>query len=164
MQGDLADINILKQKLISLLSQKNISISTAESCTGGMLGATLTSIPGISQYYGYGFVTYSNDAKQKLIGVKENTLLKYGAVSSQTAMEMAEGALKVSGSDIAVSATGIAGPGGGTAKKKVGLVYIAYASKEKSIYKELNLSGDRESIRIQTVSDILNLIIEQLDK
>ena len=82
MSDILLDIENLKQKLYTVLHDKNLTLSTAESCTGGMMGACLTSIPGISDHYGYGFVTYSNDAKQKLLGVNEDTLLKYGAVSS----------------------------------------------------------------------------------
>lgn len=164
MTDILSVIESLKQKLFLLLKEKNITLSTAESCTGGMIGACLTSVPGISDYYGYGFVTYSNEAKQKLIGVSESTLAKYGAVSAETAMEMAEGALRVSGADIAVSVTGIAGPGGGTAQKPVGLVYVGFASNDKRIFKKLNLTGDRDDVRRSTVMNVLELIINQLDK
>lgn len=157
-------LDSLKQKLFTLLHDKNLTLSTAESCTGGMIGACLTSIPGISDHYGYGFVTYSNDAKQKLIGVKADTLQKYGAVSAQTALEMAEGARRVSGADIAVAVTGIAGPGGGTAQKPVGLVYVGFATKDRRLFKKLNLSGDRDSVRNQTVASVLELIINQLEK
>ncbi len=159
-----SNIDELKQKLFELLSQKALTLSTAESCTGGMIGATLTSIPGISDHYGYGFVTYSNEAKQKLLGVKADTLQKYGAVSAQTAIEMAEGALLVSGADVAVSVTGIAGPGGGTAEKPVGLVYVGFATKDKRLFKKLNLSGDRDTVRLLTVMNVLELIIKQLEK
>ena len=159
-----SNIDELKQKLFKLLHDKNLTLSTAESCTGGMIGATLTSIPGISEHYGYGFVTYSNDAKQKLIGVKEETLKKHGAVSAETALEMAEGALKVSGADIAVSVTGIAGPGGGTVQKPVGLVYVGLATREKRLFKKLNLSGDRDSVRNQTVDSVLELMINYIEK
>lgn len=154
--------DILKQRLFTLLREKGLTLSTAESCTGGMIGACLTSIPGISDYYGYGFVTYSNDAKQKLIGVSADTLQKHGAVSAETALEMAEGALRVSGADIAVSVTGIAGPGGGTVQKPVGLVYVGFATRDKRLFKKLNLSGDRDSIRNQTVDSVLELIINQM--
>ena len=164
MSDILLDIENLKQKLYTVLHDKNLTLSTAESCTGGMMGACLTSIPGISDHYGYGFVTYSNDAKQKLLGVNEDTLLKYGAVSSNVALEMAEGALKVSGADSAVSATGIAGPGGGTSLKPVGLVYIGLASKNKRHFKKLNLSGDRDTVRLNTVKNILQMIIEHIEK
>lgn len=159
-----SNIDELKQKLFKLLHHKKLTLSTAESCTGGMIGACLTSISGISEHYGYGFVTYSNDAKQKLIGVKEETLKKHGAVSAETALEMAEGAVRVSGADIAVSVTGIAGPGGGTPQKPVGLVYVGFAAKDKRLFKKLNLSGDRETIRQLTVMNVLELIINQIDK
>ena len=164
MSNILSEINELKQKLILLLDEKNIKISTAESCTGGMIGACLTSIPGISRYYGYGFVTYSNEAKQKLLGVLPDTLNKFGAVSAETALQMAQGALRVSGSDIAVSVTGIAGPGGGTALKPVGLVYVGFASEDKRLFKKLNLSGNRDTVRLATVKNVLELIINQIDK
>ena len=159
----LSEIEKLKQKLYLLLSQKNISLSTAESCTGGMIGACITSIPGISSHYGYGFVTYSNEAKQELIGVSSQTLAKHGAVSAETALEMAEGALIKSGADIAVSVTGIAGPGGGTPLKPVGLVYVGLALKDKRLFKKLNLTGNREMIRLLTLKNVLELIIKQLE-
>lgn len=164
MEDIISQIEALKQKLFVLLQENNLTISTAESCTGGMIGACLTSISGISSYYGYGFVTYSNEAKNRLIGVKEDTLLSCGAVSSNVALEMAEGALKVSGADIAVSATGIAGPGGGTKEKPVGLVYIGFASKTKRDFKKLNLSGDREEVRLATVKNVLEMIIKHIEK
>ena len=157
-------IEELKTRLYKNLADKNLTLATAESCTGGMIGATLTSIPGISAHYGYGFVTYSNQAKQKLIGVKEETLKAHGAVSSEVAMEMAEGALRVSEADIAVAVTGIAGPGGGTAEKPVGLVYVGYASGNKRLFKKLNLSGDRETVRLSTVANVLELISYMIEK
>ena len=153
----------LKKKLFSILCEKNLKISTAESCTGGMIGASITSIPGISAYYECGFVTYSNEAKQKLIGVKKETLEKYGAVSAETVLEMAQGALLVSGADIAVSVSGIAGPGGGSEEKPVGLVYIGYAEKNKRLFKKLNLSGTREEVRLQTVKFALEMIINKIE-
>ena len=154
----------LKQKLFELLKLKNLKISTAESCTGGMIGASITSIPGISSYYGYGFVTYSNEAKQTLIGVKEETLNKFGAVSAQTVLEMAEGALNVSGSDIAVSVSGIAGPDGGTKEKPVGLVYIGLATKNKRSFNKFVFKGNREEVRQQTVNSALEMIINIIEK
>ncbi len=164
--GDVMEkIKILLNEIYSLLCEKKITVATAESCTGGMIGASLTSVPGISEYYGYGFVTYSNEAKTRLIGVKTETLEAFGAVSSNTAIEMAEGALNVSGADIAVSVTGIAGPGGGTLLKPVGLVYVGCATKNgKRFFEKLNLGGTRDEIRIQTVQNalaILKLRIEQ---
>ena len=150
------------EQIISRLVEKNITISTAESCTGGSLGRIITSVAGVSSIYGYGFITYANEAKEKILGVKHETLQKYGAVSPETAYEMAIGAKKVSGSDIAVSVTGIAGPGGGTSEKPVGLVYIAFACEDGCFVKKLNLSGTREEIRKQTCDEVFLMIKEQI--
>ncbi len=150
------------EKLIELLKASNKTIATAESCTGGMIGSALTDIPGISSYYGYGVITYSNDAKQRLIGVKADTLKKYGAVSKETALEMSSGIKELSGADIGISSTGIAGPTGGTKQKPVGLVYISLCADDVHIYKELRLNGDRQSVREQTVLCVLDMINEYL--
>jgi nicotinamide-nucleotide amidase len=141
-----------------LLIENNITVSTAESCTGGLIGQTLTNFPGISKVYAGGAVTYSNEAKVKSLGVREETLAKYGAVSSQTAREMAEGIRERLGTDISVSITGIAGPDGGTAEKPVGLVYIALASEKGTITKELRLWGNRNRIRSVTALYVFDLI------
>lgn len=151
------------EEIILKLIEKNITLSTAESCTGGSLGKIITSVPGASGVYGFGFITYANEAKEKILGVSSDTLEKFGAVSFQTAVEMANGAKKVSGSDIAVSVTGIAGPGGGTSEKPVGLVYIALADKDKTVYKKLNLSGNRSEIRKKTCDEVFLLIASALN-
>ena len=151
------------EQIISKLVEKNINISTAESCTGGSLGKIITSVAGVSAIYGYGFITYANEAKEKILGVKHETLESYGAVSYQTALEMAIGARKVSGSDIAVSVTGIAGPGGGTLEKPVGLVYIAIADKDGAEYRKLNLDGNRDEVRQKTCDCVFQLIKEKLN-
>ena len=150
-------------EIILKLIEQNITISTAESCTGGLLGKIMTSVPGASSIYGYGFITYANEAKVRLLGVSPETLEKYGAVSHQTACEMAQGAKKVSGSDIAVSVTGIAGPGGGTQEKPVGLVYIAIAYNNAVEFKKLNLKGNRDEVRAQTCDNVFELIRESLE-
>lgn len=150
------------EEIISKLVEKNITISTAESCTGGSLGKIITSVPGVSSIYGYGFITYANEAKEKILGVSHEILEEYGAVSYQTACEMAEGARKASGSDIAVSVTGIAGPGGGTKEKPVGLVYIAIADKNGSEYRKLNLSGNRDEVRAKTCDEVFRLVKDKL--
>jgi len=152
----------MKESIIRTLIDKKITIATAESCTGGMLGKEITSVSGASEIYGFGFITYANEAKMSLLGVKKETLEEYGAVSEQTAMEMAIGARKNAQSDIAVSTTGIAGPGGGTPEKPVGLVYISLAYKGCTLVKKLNLQGDRDSIRTQTCENVFNLIDEFL--
>lgn len=149
----------LQDAVYKLLKEKNLKIATAESCTGGMLGEFLTSVPGISDYYEMGMVTYSNDVKEKLLGVSHDTLLKYGAVSEFTAKEMAAGILKESGADIGIGITGIAGPGGGTAEKPVGLVYVGLADSKGTVtFKELHLTGSRERIRRITVKNALNMV------
>ncbi len=159
------DLKTNKEKLIKLLSKTGKTISTAESCTGGMIGSALTDISGISEYYGYGVITYSNDAKMKLIGVSADNLKNYGAVSREVAMDMSMGIQKLSGADIGVSSTGIAGPTGGTDKKPVGLVYISlYAKDGFHTVKKLNLKGDRNSVREQTVNEVLEMINEYLLK
>ncbi len=120
----------MEQNIYELLEKYNLSIATAESCTGGLIAATLVNVPGISGYFGEGYITYSNEAKEKLLGVSHATLEQYGAVSSQTAEEMAKGAKQAAGTDISVISTGIAGPDGGTEDKPVGLVYLACAYED----------------------------------
>ena len=150
------------EEIILKLIEKNITISTAESCTGGSLGRIITSVSGASSIYGYGFITYANEAKENLLGVSFDTLKNFGAVSPETACEMAAGARRVSKSDIAVSTTGIAGPGGGTAEKPVGLVYIALSYKDTTVYRKLNLSGDRDSVRKAACREVFKLIEEKI--
>ncbi len=149
------------KKLCTALKARSLTVTTAESCTGGMIAGAITSVSGSSECFGYGFVTYANDAKSKLIGVKTDTLKKFGAVSYETAKEMAEGALSVSGADIAIAVTGIAGPAGGTEEKPVGLVYISVASKdlETKVYKNL-FDGNRDEVRQHTVVRALELTLD----
>ena len=150
------------EQIISRLIENNMTIATAESCTGGSLGKIITSVSGVSAIYGYGFITYANEAKENVLGVSHETLERFGAVSPECACEMAEGARKAAKSDIAVSTTGIAGPGGGTPEKPVGLVYIAIADKNGSEYRRLNLSGDRDEIRTKTCNEVFRLIGERI--
>ena len=151
------------EEIILKLIEDNITISTAESCTGGSLGKIITAVPGASSIYGYGFITYANEAKEKILGVSHDTLEKHGAVSPDTALKMAKGARDVSGSDIAVSVTGIAGPGGGTPEKPVGLVYIAISDKNGEEYRKLNLSGNRDEVRAKSCDEVFKLIKERLN-
>ncbi|QLY80248.1 competence/damage-inducible protein A [Clostridium intestinale] len=141
-----------------LLVKKGIKIATAESCTGGMVAEKLINYPGISESFLEGAVTYSNEAKMKRLSVKKETLDKYGAVSKETAREMAEGIAKVAGADLGVSTTGIAGPGGGTAEKPVGLVYIGVYYKGSCLVKEFNFTGDRNRVRVRTTMSALDLV------
>ncbi len=154
----------LAYELVTLARTRRINLASAESCTGGLIGAAITSVPGSSDVFGYGFITYSNDAKRRLLGVREETLNKYGAVSKETAKEMALGALKVSGVDFSVAVTGIAGPGGGSIDKPVGLVFIAMADKKQSVsVKKLVLRGDRKEIRLQSVTESLKFLLEAVE-
>ena len=141
-----------------LLIKNNLKISTAESCTGGMIASRLVSISGISDAFLEGAVTYSNEAKVRTLNVKEETLKKYGAVSEETAREMAEGIAKRTGSDIAVVTTGIAGPGGGTEEKPVGLVYIGlYYKGEVFVYKNV-FNGNRQEVRTKATVRALDTV------
>ena len=148
----------LSGAVVELLIANGLTVSTAESCTGGMLAARLIDVPGVSECFKSGYITYSNKAKRRILGVKKTTLEKYGAVSEQTAKEMAKGAAFLSKADVAVAITGIAGPDGGTAEKPVGLVYIACQICGKTFVKELKLSGNRNKIRENTVAQALILM------
>lgn len=152
------DDESMEKTVVKALLAKGLSLATAESCTGGLISELITSVPGASDTFVCGYITYSNKAKTEMLGVSEQTLKQYGAVSWQTAVEMAEGALKKSGADVSVAVTGIAGPGGGTIDKPVGLVYVGFAAKGLSIYKQLNLNGERERIRKMTALSALNMI------
>ena len=128
--GSTADLNRLADACVALLRKNRLTVTTAESCTGGMLSAKLVDIPGVSEVFQEGYITYSNKAKRRLLNVSKTTLKKYGAVSTQTAREMAIGAVFAASADIAVSITGIAGPDGGDDEKPVGLVFIGCAFRE----------------------------------
>ena len=154
----------LSNKLGKILSSNHKMIATAESCTGGLIGAYITAISGSSRYFDRGFITYSNEAKCQMLAVKAQTLYKYGAVSLETAKEMAAGAVANSNADIAVSVTGIAGPDGGTEEKPVGTVCIGVCIKgNDSIAKVFYFKGSREEIREQTVKEALTLVLETLN-
>ena len=146
--------------LLDLCRTKGLTIAAAESCTGGLLAATLTEIAGSSDVFERGFVTYSNDAKSQILGVATALLDIRGAVSEPVARAMAEGALKHSPADVSVAVTGIAGPGGGSAEKPVGLVYIATARRSGETRTQEFRFGDlgRDRVRLAAVAEALNLI------
>lgn len=144
--------------VVELLLKKQLTITTAESCTGGLIGATLVNVPGVSSVFKEGYITYANESKQKLLGVSQDTLAKYGAVSEQTAREMAEGAVKAANADVSIAVTGIAGPDGGTAEKPVGLVYMACAYNGKTVVRRHVFDGDRLKVRSTTVLYALDLV------
>lgn len=152
----------LETVVAELLCEKKLSISTAESCTGGMIAASLIAYPGISEVFKEGVITYSNESKVVRLGVKEETLNKFGAVSEETAREMAEGVAKKLNTDIAISTTGIAGPGGGSDEKPVGLVYVGIYIKGKVIVQKFNLAGDREAVRRKATMNSLNLLRKEI--
>ena len=147
-------------EIIEKMIARGFTLATAESCTGGLIGKTVTDVPGASEIFGYGMVTYSNEAKQKVLGVKEETLARYGAVSPETAEEMAIGLRKLSSADYAVSVTGIAGPGGGSTEKPVGLVYMGVAAPQGVFVKKNLFIGNREEIRLQTTETALAFVAE----
>lgn len=141
----------------SLLRHKGKTIAVAESCTGGMITSMLTDVPGISKVFTEGVVTYANSAKRRL-GVSRSTLLKHGAVSAETAKEMAQSVRLRAGADIGISTTGIAGPDGGTVTKPVGLVYVGFSTKNKTFALRLALTGDRNKIRRSAALHALNTV------
>jgi nicotinamide-nucleotide amidase len=150
----------LARELLDVCRQKNLRIATAESCTGGLIAATLTEIPGSSDVVERGFVTYSNEAKQAMLGVPEASLRQFGAVSRETAEAMAKGALANSLADLAVSVTGIAGPGGATPGKPVGLVYLAVCSRRGSLLHREQRFGEigRSQVRRASVVEALAML------
>lgn len=148
----------LEKAVVELLASGGLTVTCAESCTGGLLSGRLINVSGASDVYKAGFVTYSDKAKHRLLGVKKSTLKKHGAVSSRTAREMAQGAAREAGADAAVSVTGIAGPGGGTQEKPVGLVYIGCSVRGKVTVKKYQFSGSRSKIRESAVAAALTLL------
>jgi len=158
-----ADLLTRAEKLLVDARAKGLKIVTAESCTGGLIAGLLTEIPGSSDVVERGFVTYSNEAKEELLGVPRAILQAHGAVSAETARAMAQGALKHSHADMAVAVTGVAGPGGGSADKPVGLVHIAAARGDTIIHRECRF-GDigRTEVRLKTVAVALEMLGELL--
>jgi nicotinamide-nucleotide amidase len=146
--------------LIREFAGKGLRIATAESCTGGLIAASLTDIPGSSDVFERGFVTYSNESKTELLGIPASLIAEHGAVSEQVARAMSAGALAHSPADVAIAVTGIAGPGGGTAEKPVGLVYVAAAQRGggQSVQRHL-FDGGRESVRLSAVRAALALAL-----
>lgn len=149
-------IEKLAEEVGTLLQKKNLRLAVAESCTGGGVCYFITSIPGSSNWFDCGFVTYTDAAKQAMLDVNPMTLKAYGAVSEQTALEMAQGALNKSKSDISLAITGIAGPTGGTPLKPVGTVWIAYAKRTMPATAKIHIfTGDRQAIRTESIESAL---------
>ena len=161
MAGSLDDqaLERLARRAGEALALVGWRLATAESCTGGWLAKCLTDIPGSSRWFERGYVTYSNDAKEQALGVSGAVLETFGAVSRQTAEQMAAGVLHASGADLAVAVTGIAGPDGGSAQKPVGLVWIALARRGgQSHAQEYQFAGDREAVRRASVATALTIV------
>ncbi|CDO46587.1 damage-inducible protein CinA [Bartonella henselae] len=152
------------REVLTVCRQKSLRLTTVESCTGGLIAANLTNIAGSSDVLDCGFVVYSNEAKTRLVGVRAELIKTYGAVSKEVVLAMAEGGLKYSRAEIAVSVTGIAGPGGACFDKPVGLVHFAVAYKNhKTLHTEMRFGNlDRKAIRHATVKNALKLILESL--
>ncbi|KQV27973.1 damage-inducible protein CinA [Rhizobium sp. Root1203] len=155
-----ADIIAEAEALVRDFTAAGIMVSTAESCTGGLIAGALTEIAGSSAVVDRGFVTYTNRAKMEMLGVQEGTLTRYGAVSEETARQMVHGALFRSHADIAIAVTGVAGPGGGSAEKPVGLVHLAAKSRTSGLVHRKMLYGDigRDQVRLATVRTALAMI------
>ena len=153
----------LSFKIVKLLIKKKLTVSFAESCTGGLLASSITSISGSSKVFNMGLVTYSNNAKVKLLKVPKKTITKYGAVSHETCLSMVKNLSKISRSNISISITGVAGPNGGTKEKPVGLVYVGLKKGSKTIIKKnLFKSKKRVSIQKATVNQALKMILNIL--
>lgn len=153
----------LEETVVELLAKYGLTVTTAESCTGGLIAGTIVNVAGASDVLNEGYVTYSNEAKERLLGVRHETLERFGAVSRETAREMAEGAARRAGAEAALSATGIAGPGGGTEEKPVGLVYIGCFLKGDTRVKECRFAGNRKENRLDTVYTALTMLKKAIE-
>jgi nicotinamide-nucleotide amidase len=158
--------NALAEAVLAACRRRGLMLATAESCTGGMIASALTDIAGSSAVVDRGFVTYSNEAKMEMLGVTGATLAAHGAVSAETARAMAAGALARSRAGLAVSVTGVAGPGGGSAEKPVGLVWFGVAEKgrETETHRKIFAGQDRDAVRQNTVRTALELILARLTR
>ncbi len=152
----------LEYQVYQLLKKKHVTLTTAESATGGMIAATLINVPGISEFFTEGYITYSDEAKIKMIHVSPDTIRTYGVVSSETAADMAKAAAKTAGTAAAVSVTGVAGPNGGTKECPVGRVFIGATLDGKTLTRKFTFDGDRMQIRQQATREALLLLIDML--
>lgn len=157
-------MRLLEEQVGRLLTERRLTLATAESCTGGLICHRLTNVAGSSAYLMGGIVAYSNEAKLRFLNVQEQTLIAYGAVSQETALEMAVGARAVFGTDLAVSVTGIAGPSGGTPEKPVGLTYIVLATPQGAHAQRFQWSGDRIANKDASAKAAFELIIAYLSQ
>ena len=157
------ELRDLAEQLGECLTEKGMKLASAESCTGGWLAKIITDIPGSSAWFTGSVVSYSNEMKQSLLGVHENTLKEFGAVSGETVLEMSDGLFAHTDADVAVSVSGIAGPDGGSEDKPVGLVWLSWGKRDKSVYANpCNFEGDREAVRKQSIKQALNNLLDLL--
>lgn len=163
-ESKITELKTIEERIAALLKEHHLTVTTAESCTGGLIAATLVNVPGISSQFEEGYITYSNEAKEKLLGVSHETLQQFGAVSAQTAEEMAMGAKKAANADVSIVSTGIAGPDGGTAEKPVGLVYLGCCCKEQSKVERHIFSGNRQEVRMASVQAALTLVEQMIQQ
>lgn len=154
--------NRIEEEIGRLLKDKGLSLAVGESCTGGLIGHTVTNVPGSSSYFQGGVIAYSNELKVKILQVSPHTLGSRGAVSKETALEMARGVKGVTGADIGLSVTGIAGPEGGGKEKPVGTIFIALSSRGAERYKRLQLSGNRDEIKAMASQRALEMLRDYL--
>ncbi len=155
----------LEEKVVNLLREKNLVLACAESCTGGLIAKRITDVSGSSSVFNCGIVSYSNEIKEKVLGVKRETLKEFGAVSEQTVREMVKGVITISGADIAVSVSGIAGPDSDNTNKPVGLIYIAVSDGKETIVKQLNNQFEtdiRNSNRISASDEAFKMILKMI--
>ena len=156
-------LTLIVEQIAERLTENKNKLTVAESCTGGWIAKALTDLPGSSNWFERGFVTYSNEAKQEMLGVNESTLESFGAVSQETVKEMALGALNNSYADFSLSVSGIAGPNGGSTDKPVGLVWFAWSNKEAGLESEQQIfRGDRDAVREQAVFHALSKLLQNL--
>ncbi len=152
----------LEARVGEVLRQRNLTLALAESCTGGLIASLVTDVPGSSDYFLASLVTYANSSKVALLGVSERTLREHGAVSEEAAREMASGARKVTGADVGLSATGIAGPGGATSRKPVGLVHFALDVRGEVTADKVVFPGDRQAVKRAAAEHALGMLIDRL--
>ncbi len=157
-----AKFSSIEEELVAILIEKKYTITTAESCTGGMISSAIVNVAGASRVLNEAYVTYANEAKMRILGVKKETIDKYGVVSEETVKEMAEGVARAAKADCAIAVSGIAGPDGGTQEKPVGTVFAAFYVLGQVKVVKYNLSGDRYSVRKQTTNAVIHEMVNLL--
>lgn len=163
-RGEAMNTEQLAARLVQALNERGLHISTAESCTGGMIAAAITEVSGASAVFELGVVSYSDDIKNRVLQVSRETLERFTVYSAETAAEMVDGVLRLGGADIGIAVTGLAGPGGGTVERPVGLVYIAVGHEADLQVREFHFAGGRSDIRRQTMENALQMAVDYIEK